>query len=94
VYFSALLSSNPPLQPVGAEQSRNEKIISEEMWYIFGIKRYMQRLDNNIFIYITSKVVIIVLWPRETSSDNMEFPGEEDPDEVLSLILGVPNAFS
>jgi hypothetical protein len=24
----------------------------------------------------------------------MEFPGEEDPDEVLSLILGVSNAFS
>ena len=80
---------------VGAEQSRNEKSISEEIWYIFGINEYIQRFDNNIFIYITSKVVIIVLWPRETSSDNMEFPGEEDPDgEVLSSIIGVPNTFS
>jgi hypothetical protein len=76
---------------VGAEQSRNEKSISEELWYIFGINEYIQRLDNKIFIYITSKVVIIVLWPRETSSDNI--PREEDPDGESS-ILGVSNTFS
>ena len=89
--FSRLISPNPRLQPVGAEQSRNEKSISEELWYIFGINEYIQRLDNKIFIYITSKVVIIVLWPRETSSDNI--PREEDPDGESS-ILGVPNTFS
>jgi len=96
-FFLVLTCIFAPCQEVQAIwYSIYEKSISEEIWYIFGGKEYIQRLDNNIFIYNTSKVDIIVLWPRETSSENIpEFPGEADPEgEILSSILEVSNTFS